>query len=280
MASRWRSGSQISRSRLSSIVSPISARSTSRARSGAGPMPPSVTAARVTLPFGVFLDQRRRRDNGEIAVPAGKFDEGVAVPLRPARKRARRSKSRRARAPASYRRPGNAAKSMSRAPFLPATVTFASSAAATATSSAAGSRWHSEPPSVPRLRVCRWPTWRDRLVHQRAALAHQVGEFDVALARHRADLERAVVLADVVQAVDTIEVDDVIGQHVAHIEHRHQRLAAGEQFGVVEAREQADDVGRRCADRDRKMAGVSCRRCGRDCRTLTLCQNLCINSKT
>ena len=87
------------------------------------------------------------------------------------------------------------------------------------------------------------PDLGDGLVHQRAASAHQFGEFDVALARHRADLERAVLLADVAQAVDAIEIDDVVGQHVAHIEHRHQRLAAGQQFGVVEARQQRDGVG-------------------------------------
>ena len=87
------------------------------------------------------------------------------------------------------------------------------------------------------------PDLHDRLVHQRAAPAHQVGEFDVALARHRADLERAVAVADVAQALDPVEIDDVVGQHVAHVEHRHQRLPAGEQFGVVEAAEQADDVG-------------------------------------
>ena len=92
------------------------------------------------------------------------------------------------------------------------------------------------------------PDLHDRLVHQRAAPAHQVGEFDVALARHRAnfngaDFERVLAVADVAQAVDPIEIDDVVGQHVAHIEHRHQRLAAGEQFGVVEAAEQANDVG-------------------------------------
>ena len=105
---------------------------------------------------------------------------------------------------------------------------------------------------------------RDRLVHQRAAPAHQIGEFDVALARHRAnfngaDFERAIVLADVAQAVDPIEIDDMVGQHVAHVEHRHQRLPAGEQFGVVEAAEKADDVGQRCADRDRKRREASCR---------------------
>src|SRR5258708_5074053 len=51
MASHWRNVSQISRNRFSSTTSPISARSTSPARTGAGPMPPSVSEARVTLPL-------------------------------------------------------------------------------------------------------------------------------------------------------------------------------------------------------------------------------------
>src|ERR1700682_3037407 len=51
MASRLRNISQISRSRFSATISPISARSTSPARTGAGPMPPNVSDARVTLPF-------------------------------------------------------------------------------------------------------------------------------------------------------------------------------------------------------------------------------------
>ncbi len=122
------------------------------------------------------------------------------------------------------------------------------------------------------------PDLRDRLVHQRAASAHQVGKFDVALARHGADLERAVVLADVAQAVDPVEIDDMVGQHVAHVEHRHQRLPAGEQFGIVEAAEEADDVRRRARIVIGKWrwfhAGLYMSR------VLTLCQKPCINSKT
>ena len=74
----------------------------------------------------------------------------------------------------------------------------------------------------------------DRLVHQRAALAHHIGEFEIALARHGADLERAVVLADVGQAIDPVEVDDVVRQHEPHVEHRHQRLPAGQKLGVLQ----------------------------------------------
>jgi len=56
-----------------------------------------------------------------------------------------------------------------------------------------------------------------RLVHQRATFAHQIGEFDVALPRHGADVERAVSFADMAQALDPVEVDHLIRQHVTHV---------------------------------------------------------------
>ena len=86
---------------------------------------------------------------------------------------------------------------------------------------------------------------QQRLVHDRQARAHHVGEFEVALARHGADLERAVRLADIGQPFDPVEIDDVVGLHEAEIEHRHQRLPAGQQLGVLEAAEQPDGVGDR-----------------------------------
>ncbi|HZW73754.1 MAG TPA: hypothetical protein VFF43_09415, partial [Caldimonas sp.] len=57
----------------------------------------------------------------------------------------------------------------------------------------------------------------DRLEHQRTALSDDSGEFDVALARHGADFEHTVLLAHVTQAVDSIEVDDMVRQHEAHV---------------------------------------------------------------
>ena len=82
-----------------------------------------------------------------------------------------------------------------------------------------------------------------RLMHQRQPAVHQVGEFQLALARHRADLQRPIDLADIRQALYTVEIDEVIRQHIAHVEHWHQRLAAGEQLGVVQLRQQRHDLG-------------------------------------
>ena len=85
----------------------------------------------------------------------------------------------------------------------------------------------------------------DRLVQQRALRLDEVGEFEVALARHGADLERAAGLPDAGHALDPVEVDDMVGQHEAHVEHRHQRLAAGQELGVVERAQQAYGLGER-----------------------------------
>ena len=83
----------------------------------------------------------------------------------------------------------------------------------------------------------------DRLMQQGKSPLHQFGEFQIALARHRADLHTLRRLADIGQALDPVEVDDVVGLHVAEIEHRHQRLPAGQEFGIVELRQQPDDLG-------------------------------------
>ena len=49
-----------------------------RARTGATPTPPMVIEARAILP--VDLQQRRRRDDGEVAVAAGELDESRRGP--------------------------------------------------------------------------------------------------------------------------------------------------------------------------------------------------------
>src|SRR4029079_1444823 len=84
----------------------------------------------------------------------------------------------------------------------------------------------------------------DGLVQQRAFRLHQVGEFEVALARHSADLKRAAGFLDAGHALDEVQVDDVVGQHEAHVEHRHQRLAAGQKLGIVERAQEADSLGK------------------------------------
>ena len=81
--------------------------------------------------------------------------------------------------------------------------------------------------------------------HQGAAPGDHIGELEVALARHAADLQRAVDLPDERQALHPIEIDHMVGLHEAHIEHRHEGLAAGQELGVLEAPEQRHHVGDR-----------------------------------
>ena len=86
------------------------------------------------------------------------------------------------------------------------------------------------------------PDLQQGLVHDRPARAHQLGEFEIALARHGPDFEHAVGFADVGQLLHPIEVDDVIGLHEAEIEHGHERLAARQQLGVVETGDERNDL--------------------------------------
>ena len=148
------------------------------------------------LAGAILGQQRRRRDDGEVAVPAREFDEAVAVAVRPEREahgghqlvqldRRRHEGDREggeldlARAVRPLHRHGRIHRGGDGHEFG-RRIEMAERAA--------------ERAAVAGLAVA---DMQDRLVHQRAALAHHVGEFDVALARHGADLERAVGLADV-----------------------------------------------------------------------------------
>jgi len=53
-----------------------------------------------------------------------------------------------------------------------------------------------------------------------------------------ADAQPAVADRDAAQIVDAAEVDQMIDNDVAEIHHRHERLAAGENFGVGQARQE------------------------------------------
>ena len=91
IASSLRQLSQASRKKLSlGRLARRCACSTSLARTGAAPMPPRVTEARVILPPPSVSEQHRRRDDGEIAVPARELDEGVAVAAAASAESARR----------------------------------------------------------------------------------------------------------------------------------------------------------------------------------------------
>ena len=77
-----------------------------------------------------------------------------------------------------------------------------------------------------------------RLNHQRAMLGDFRRRFDIALAGHGADTQAPVAHHDAAQFVETVEIDQMIDDHVAKIHHRHERLAAGQNLGVRQFRQQ------------------------------------------
>ena len=158
-ASSLRHSSQASRKTSSDAVWPSSAFSTFGMRTGVRRRRRGQRHA-LDLAVRIFLEERCRRCDGEIAVAAREFDEAVAVA-----------------------RLGQAGKRMLDQDFVgldrgrhvvdgkigDRDVALALRAGggdgriergATVGISADGSRWQSEPPTVPRLRVWRWPTFR------------------------------------------------------------------------------------------------------------------------
>ena len=71
-----------------------------------------------------------------------------------------------------------------------------------------------------------------RLDHQRAMFRDLGRGFDIALASHGADAQPLVADHDAAQFVEPVEIDQMIDDHVAKIHHRHERLPAGQHFGV------------------------------------------------
>ena len=62
-------------------------------------------------------------------------------------------------------------------------------------------------------------------------------QFEIALPHHGADAQPAVAHGDAAQIVDAAEIDQMIDDDVTEIHHRHERLAAGENFGVGQGRQ-------------------------------------------
>jgi hypothetical protein len=81
----------------------------------------------------------------------------------------------------------------------------------------------------------------------------------IGLTRHRADFDLIIADLDAGHSRHPVEIDEVIRRHDPHIEHRHQRLPAGEQFRVFETREQIVEIGtapRIVVDEGRGLHGI------------------------
>src|SRR5690348_5155191 len=185
----------------------------------------------------VFLEQRCRRDDGEVAMPACEFEEGIAVRIRPQRKSDRRQALVRAHARGHIaggkfgkRNPPLAARPQDRDGRVERRrhgndfgrgIEMAERTADGA--------------AVARLAM---PHLTNGFGKQRTAARHLIGKFDVALPRHGADLEHLSVEADERKTGYAIEIDEVIGNGVAHVQHGHQRLPSGQQPRIVQRRKQ------------------------------------------
>src|ERR1700719_959533 len=192
----------------------------------------------------IDLKQRRGRHNGEIAVAAGEFHERIAVLGGP-----RRKLDRGQHFDGLDRRGEIGDRKILELDF--ALAAWASHHHGSVERHGAGdklSRWIEMAQRAPDGAAIAGLTMADalnRLVHQREPLFHQIGEFEIALACHGADFHAVRSLADIGEPLDPVEIDDVVGLDVTEIQHRHQRLPAGQQLGVFKRRQQADDFGDR-----------------------------------
>ena len=109
----------------------------------------------------------------------------------------------------------------------------ASSTCAASGSSADGSACARLPPTVPRLRVCTWPTHASACRSSGTRAASASSRCDVALARARADAHGVGFERDEFQRGDLVDVDQPGRAQQAHRHHRHQALPAGDELGVV-----------------------------------------------
>ena len=86
---------------------------------------------------------------------------------------------------------------------------------------------------MPRVRIGRCPTQRVASFSSGTRCATTGENSIVALPRHRAEADLAVLLADVGERRDPVQVDERGGPRQAEVQQRHQALAAGQHLGVA-----------------------------------------------
>ena len=76
--------------------------------------------------------------------------------------------------------------------------------------------------------------------HQRQMLGNERAVFKIALTCHRANTDRVACDGNTSEISDPINVDDMIGQRKAHVEHGQKRLAASKNTHVLQRREKRE----------------------------------------
>jgi hypothetical protein len=105
------------------------------------------------------------------------------------------------------------------------------------------------------------PDVTDRFGKQRQALRYERAGFDVALPRHGANSDAALLFPDVGKARNPVQVDQMIRRGQPEIEHRHQRLSARERARVGLRGKQFQRLRQRCrrvVDERRRLQVRSC----------------------
>ena len=136
---------------------PATAASAAVGRSGVDPRPISPIGAAPDPVVGVELDADRGAGDREVAVPARELLDREAAPAAPDREASRPRGARRAACSWSRSPRRSRVRGCCRRPLADTTSMLASSASATAGYSPAGSACAIDPPSVPRLRIWKWP---------------------------------------------------------------------------------------------------------------------------
>ena len=127
----------------------------------------------------------------------------------------------------------NSAAGMVRSPPGPRATRVAPNASTTAGRSDAGSPWANEPPMVPRWRIWGSPTWPAAAGSNGTSSGQQLRRRHVVVAGQGADGDVVAVGADVRQVGQPADVDQDGRPGQPQLHEGQQRVAAGQQFGVV-----------------------------------------------
>ena len=80
---------------------------------------------------------------------------------------------------------------------------------------------------------CRMSDLLDRFPENWHTLGERWRALDVPLPQHRAEREDSIVEPDLIQAFDSVEIDQMMRLRQTEIHQRHETLPAGQHFGLI-----------------------------------------------